>query len=88
MAVVQRSTTKCDPSTKWGWGHLPWDGGFSGPGRSESGLIWQGEAGPASLEDGVLRLAAGGGLSQEPVLQVFPLSPAAWRGGLPVAELA
>lgn len=38
--------------------------------------LW-GKAGPASWENGVLRLASGGGLRQESALQVSPPNPAA-----------
>lgn len=75
VAVMQRSKTLGCAKSGGGATLL---GTVASRGLAGQGL-W-GKAGPASWENGVLRLESGGGLRQESALQVFPPNPAAWRG--------
>lgn len=82
-AVVQRSrnpvwpldTIKCNPTADQGWGFPPWDSGLWGSSRPGSGLILWGKAGPASWEDGVLRLVCQVEVSDRSQPPAFPSEP-------------
>lgn len=66
---------KCDPTADQGWVFPTRDSGLLQSGRAGSGLILWGEAGPASGEDGVLRLVCQVAVSDRSQPPAFPLEP-------------